>query len=90
MSIDDTPGSRLGTHRPHTRKKRKIQDVAATSPEGDILVEAGDLKWQTVTLPERLEDAEGFYGLEEIDDVEVIKTIDAKICVSNQINQKAL
>lgn len=31
------------------------------------------LTWKTVTLPDRLEDAEGFYLLEEIDDVEVIR-----------------
>ena len=78
MSIDDTPRARPDNHGPHPRKRRKIQDAAASGPDGDVLVDAGDLKWQTVTLPERLADAEGFYGLEEIDDVEVIKTSDGK------------
>jgi ATP-dependent RNA helicase DDX24/MAK5 len=32
-----------------------------------------ELQWKDVTLPDRLEDFEGFYGLEEIDDVEVVK-----------------
>jgi len=31
------------------------------------------LTWQQVALPDRLEDAEGFYGLEEIEDVEVVR-----------------
>lgn len=31
------------------------------------------LKWKEVTIPSRLEDAEGFFGLEEIDDVEVVR-----------------
>ena len=78
MSIDDTPRSQPGVHQPHTRKRRKIHDAAISRVKGDDLVDAGKLNWQTVTLPERLEDAEGFYGLEEIDDVEVIKTINGK------------
>ena len=31
------------------------------------------LKWKAVQLPDRLDDAEGFYGLEEIDDVDVVR-----------------
>ncbi len=32
-----------------------------------------DLKWSEVTLPDRFDDAEGFFGLEEIEGVEVIR-----------------
>jgi len=32
-----------------------------------------ELKWSAVTLPDRFEDAEGFFGLEEIEGVEVLK-----------------
>ena len=31
------------------------------------------LPWNEVDLPERLDDAEGFFGLEEVSDVEVLR-----------------
>jgi ATP-dependent RNA helicase DDX24/MAK5 len=34
---------------------------------------ANELSWREVTPPERLDDAEGFLGLEEIDDIEVVR-----------------
>ena len=37
------------------------------------IVAADKLNWKAVPLPERLDDAEGFYGLEEIDNVEVLR-----------------
>ena len=58
------------------RKKRKVQSRNETGTEArqlGALINGDDLRWQQVTLPERLEDAEGFFGLEEIEDVEVIK-----------------
>ncbi|KAF2269669.1 DEAD-domain-containing protein, partial [Lojkania enalia] len=36
-------------------------------------VRLDDLHWKEVTMPDRLDDFEGFYGLEEIDDVEVVR-----------------
>jgi ATP-dependent RNA helicase DDX24/MAK5 len=36
-------------------------------------VRPDELQWKEVTLPDRLEDFEGFFGLEEIDDVVVEK-----------------
>ena len=61
--------------------KRKRAPVSQRSPPSKKLKHAdplkvmrGDsLKWKQVALPDRLEDAEGFYGLEEIEDVEVIR-----------------
>ena len=32
-----------------------------------------ELRWSAVPLPDRFEDAEGFFGLEEIEGVEVIR-----------------
>ena len=58
------------------RKKRKVQsrnDTSTKARQLGALVNGDDLRWQEVTLPERLEDAEGFLGLEEIEDVDVIK-----------------
>ncbi|OJJ77993.1 hypothetical protein ASPBRDRAFT_202859 [Aspergillus brasiliensis CBS 101740] len=53
-------------------KKRK-KDVAAAEDGEDALVTVNDLNWKEVALPDRLEDAGGFFGLEEIDGVEIIK-----------------
>ncbi|KAF2799165.1 ATP-dependent RNA helicase MAK5 [Melanomma pulvis-pyrius CBS 109.77] len=38
-------------------------------------VRLDELQWKEVTLPDRLDDFEGFFGLEEIDDVEVTKDV---------------
>ncbi|KAF3936807.1 hypothetical protein ABW19_dt0203727 [Dactylella cylindrospora] len=35
-------------------------------------VSADDLKWRKVNMPDRLDDIEGFFGLEEIDDVHIV------------------
>ena len=37
-------------------------------------IEVDELPWQQVDLPDRLDDAEGFFGLEEIDNVQVVKS----------------
>lgn len=34
---------------------------------------ADDLAWKDVSMPDRIDDYEGFFGLEEVDDVEVVK-----------------
>lgn len=57
-------------------KKQKLQkdSIDATSEpdsKGDIDIE--DLNWQSVELPDRLGDASGFFGLEEIEGVEIIR-----------------
>ena len=62
-----------------SRKRRKL---VATSKSTNIkpssstcvaTVSANELAWREVTPPERLDDAEGFLGLEEIDGVEVVR-----------------
>jgi ATP-dependent RNA helicase DDX24/MAK5 len=35
-----------------------------------------DLKWHDVSVPDQLDDYEGFFGLEEVDDVEVVREKD--------------
>lgn len=63
-----------------SRKRRKL--VATTSKSKNIkpssrasvaTVSANELAWREVSPPERLDNAEGFLGLEEIDDVEVVR-----------------
>lgn len=58
------------------KKKQKISGSSTTSlpsTSTKIRVRGDALKWKSVTLPGRMDDAEGFYGLEEIDDVEVVR-----------------
>ena len=40
-------------------------------------VRLDDLNWKSVQVPETLDDYEGFFGLEEVDDVEVIRDTDS-------------
>ena len=60
-----------------SRKRQRInlpQDALATQQALDKGVSPLDeLGWKTVALPDRLDDAEGFFGLEEIEGVEVTK-----------------
>lgn len=55
------------------KKKRKINEVSASTPKPRPIVRGDALKWKEVAIPGRLDDAEGFYGLEEIEDVEVVR-----------------
>lgn len=61
-------------------KRQKLEAPTKTTKKGKPsktvsggIVKIDDLDWRQVTLPDRLEDAEGFFGLEEIDDVDVLK-----------------
>ncbi|KAH8722946.1 P-loop containing nucleoside triphosphate hydrolase protein [Phaeosphaeriaceae sp. PMI808] len=59
-------------HKAHKRQKLD----KAPRPEVNIpkrKIRLDDLGWNQVTLPDRLEDFEGFYGLEEIEDVSIVK-----------------
>lgn len=60
-----------------TNKRRKVNAAAANSSDESSkdFVDIDQLDWQTVTLPDRLEDAEGFYELEEIDGVDIVKEV---------------
>lgn len=56
-----------------SKKKPKLGQSNRASKEPKQTVKSDQLRWTEVALPDRLEDAEGFFGLEEIDDVEVVK-----------------
>ena len=60
-------------HPQQPRKRQKIFQATKTKASNGPAVRGDALKWKTVMLPSRLEDAEGFYGLEEIDDVDVVR-----------------
>ena len=55
----------------HGQEVNKVLQKSSTRP-----VSLDSLPWQEVAFPESgFEDAEGFFGLEEISDVEVVKDI---------------
>ncbi|KAF3917709.1 hypothetical protein ABW20_dc0100256 [Dactylellina cionopaga] len=59
------------------RKRQKIGSVRSSKavqgiPKRWKTVTTDSLKWRKVDMPDRLDDVEGFYGLEEIDDVQII------------------
>lgn len=61
-------------HKAH--KRQKVEDFAKPLPvtaKPRRRVQLDELGWKTVSMPDRLEDTEGFYGLEEIDDVAIVK-----------------
>ncbi|KAF1807972.1 DEAD-domain-containing protein [Eremomyces bilateralis CBS 781.70] len=69
------------------RKRMKLQPGSSTTPkvtaneprpsselrERGKTVRLDQLKWKEVELPDRLDDYEGFFGLEEVDDVEIVR-----------------
>jgi ATP-dependent RNA helicase DDX24/MAK5 len=57
-----------------SKKRQKIMRTtqsATTGPKNVIALDA--MPWNEVEMPEMFEDAEGFFGLEEVDDIEVIR-----------------
>ncbi|KAF2650358.1 DEAD/DEAH box helicase [Lophiostoma macrostomum CBS 122681] len=56
----------------HSRKRQKVANAIpnATKPRK---VRLDELQWQDVELPDRLDDYEGFFGLEEIEGVDIVK-----------------
>ncbi|KZZ87326.1 ATP-dependent RNA helicase MAK5 [Ascosphaera apis ARSEF 7405] len=59
--------ARGGASAVKTNKRRKVDAAPRTT------FKVNELDWKRVELPDLLDDAEGFYGLEEIDDVEIIR-----------------
>ncbi|KXJ88546.1 P-loop containing nucleoside triphosphate hydrolase protein [Microdochium bolleyi] len=62
-------------------KKRKTQATSAkaAAKKARRTVGVDSLKWSKAILPDMTNDAEGFFGLEEIDDVEVIRHKDNRV-----------
>lgn len=59
-------------HKAHKRQKvEKKPRPKANAPKRKVGL--NDLGWTQVSLPDRLDDFEGFYGLEEIEDVSIVK-----------------
>lgn len=56
------------------KKSAKPSNAAGEDSDWDGIVAVDDLNWKEVALPDRLDDAEGFFGLEEIDGVDIVRS----------------
>jgi ATP-dependent RNA helicase DDX24/MAK5 len=57
-----------------SKKRQKIEPVKNdTAKVGKRAVALDALPWNEVEMPDMFEDAEGFFGLEEVEGVEVIR-----------------
>ncbi|KAL9101184.1 MAG: hypothetical protein Q9187_009270, partial [Circinaria calcarea] len=59
-----------------TPRKRQKADAANSKKKSGSITEAvfpDQLAWKEVAIPDRFDDAEGFFGLEEIDDVDIVR-----------------
>lgn len=63
-----------GNHKSGKRLRSDSKDAtSAQSGAKKTLTSLDTLPWTQVPIPDRFEDAEGFFGLEEIEDVEVVR-----------------
>lgn len=65
MSVTGVKRKHSAKQRPKKRSKKEETQY--------LVVSESDLPWREVALPDRLEDAEGFFGLEEIEDVDIVR-----------------
>lgn len=61
-----------------TRKKAASEKKAPHNAEKGPAVRGDKLKWNEVNVSKRLDDAEGFFGLEELSDIEVMQDSNGK------------
>lgn len=79
LSVKRQPRQGGAVKKPRKRQKVEVQesyDLEESHKEGLGLARSvcvDEFSWQEVALPDRLEDAEGFFGLEEIDGVDVLR-----------------
>lgn len=58
----------------NSNKRQRVEPGCAGAKQAGAEVTSLDnLAWKEVALPDRLEDAEGFFGLEEIEDIAVVR-----------------
>ncbi|KAN0078988.1 P-loop containing nucleoside triphosphate hydrolase protein [Elaphomyces granulatus] len=56
-----------------SKKRQKVETAGHESANSDRVFNIDELNWKKVQLPDRLDDAGGFFGLEEIEGVEVVR-----------------
>lgn len=63
-----------GNHKSGKRLRPDSTDAASVqSGAKKIVTSLETLPWTQVSIPDRFEDAEGFFGLEEIEDIEIVR-----------------
>ncbi|AJP83283.1 CLL_collapsed_G0003310.mRNA.1.CDS.1 [Saccharomyces cerevisiae] len=70
-------------------KKRAPQKGKTVTKPQEIIVDESKLNWKPVDIPDTLDDFGGFYGLEEIDGVDV-KVVDGKVTFVTKKDSKVL
>jgi len=56
-----------------SKKRQKIEPAKVAKPLEKRRVAVDALPWNEVEMPQMFDDAEGFYGLEEVEGVEIIR-----------------
>lgn len=57
-----------------SKKRQKVEKPAnGADADTDRLLGVDELDWKEVQLPDRLDDAGGFFGLEEIEGVDIVR-----------------
>ncbi|EOO03740.1 putative atp-dependent rna helicase mak5 protein [Phaeoacremonium minimum UCRPA7] len=59
--------------KPSASKRTKLANSKTLSSKPKRIVTADSLAWKEVSVPEMFDDAEGFFGLEEVEGVEVVR-----------------
>lgn len=67
------PAALSGASAKNNGKRRKASGNQKVAAKPKRVVEASSLAWKSVDLPEMFNDAEGFFGLEEVTGVEVVR-----------------
>jgi ATP-dependent RNA helicase DDX24/MAK5 len=65
-----TNNKRKFSKAPGGQTKRRKTQVGDSKPKRPVSVDA--LSWKTVDVPEMFDDAEGFYGLEVVEGVDIV------------------
>lgn len=67
-----------GSSQSSTKKQRTKAQPQTKKASKKALRSVGidSLRWRTSKLPDMVNDAEGFYGLEEVDDIEIVRNAD--------------
>lgn len=64
---------RLAVANVPVKKRKQAPAKSSKSSKPKRVVDANSLAWKPVDLPEMFNDAEGFFGLEEISGVDVVR-----------------
>ncbi|KAI9764252.1 MAG: ATP-dependent RNA helicase [Candelina submexicana] len=73
--LEGKPGPPKSRKRQRVGQEKEIDSRDSSTP-GKLsgqAVKLDELNWKAVHLPDRLDDTEGFFGLEEVEDVEIVR-----------------